>query len=184
MRIKSDDYYKILEKKLNTVKEKVFKNKNIDINKLNKLINIFKSNKNIFKNEIPSLIHNDLWYKNILWDKNWFISIIDFETSIFSPKQVEIFRIYNHLFFAKNYFEHNPEEYKELDFLNKFIKSLETNYSELLTWYNNIQKLLFNIVTYFNMLSKYDESWYDNNEVEEYWNLIIEEIKKLWIDYS
>jgi len=43
------------------------------------------------KNEEKYLIHNDIWYKNILLENNTFSGIIDFETSYFAPIRFEYY---------------------------------------------------------------------------------------------
>jgi thiamine kinase-like enzyme len=168
-KIEKENYFELLKYKLNLVKNNALRNKYSNNIKLKKLLNYFNKNSNAFDNEKISLIHNDLWYMNLLWNKNWFLSIIDFETSIYAPKQIELFKIYNHLNSAQNYYDDNAKEYKELDFLKKFISYLKINYKELFQ-YNEKQKKLYNIVLYFTILSKYNESWYNHDEVEKFWN--------------
>jgi hypothetical protein len=76
--------------------------------------------------------------------------------------------LFNHLQSAKNYFDTNPIEYKELDFLNKFLTYLRENYKELFN-YTKEQKLIYDIVSYFSMLSKWEENWYNHKEIEKFY---------------
>lgn len=165
---KNENYFVFLEQKLQKIKEKVMQNSLVDKQNLESLENIFLNNKNCFIWEVNVLVHNDLWYRNILATKNEFIWIIDFEESIFAPKQVELFKLFNHLQSAKNYFDTNPIEYKELDFLNKFLTYLRENYKELFN-YTKEQKLIYDIVSYFSMLSKWEENWYNHKEIEKFY---------------
>jgi hypothetical protein len=72
---------------------------------------------------------------------------------------------------AKNYFEENPQEYKEIDFLTKFINYLTENYKELFN-YSREQQLVYDIVSYFSMISKFKESWYKHEDTKKFYKFI------------
>jgi hypothetical protein len=73
---------------------------------------------------------------------------------------------------AKNYLEKNPQDYKEIDFLMKFLSYLKKNYKELFN-YTEKQKLIYDIISYFSMLSKFDETWYNHNDSKKFYKQII-----------
>jgi aminoglycoside phosphotransferase (APT) family kinase protein len=166
------DYFEVLDYKLKTTKKRAFQNPFINHNELEKLLKIFYKNKDCFVWEKPVLIHNDLWYMNILVNKDWLTCIIDFEDSCFAPKQVELFRIYRHLIAAKNYLEENPQDYKEIDFLVKFLDFLKENYKELFDYVKE-QKLIYDIVSYFSMLSKFEKNWYKHEDVKKFFKFVL-----------
>ncbi|MDR2411799.1 MAG: hypothetical protein LBD88_04490 [Candidatus Peribacteria bacterium] len=64
------NYFEVLENKLKIVKDKAFKNTFVNTERLKYLLDIFNKNKECFNLEQGVLIHNDLWYKNILSNEN------------------------------------------------------------------------------------------------------------------
>ena len=66
---------------------------------------------------------NDFFYRELKDGAR----IIDFEESLFWPRYVEHFRIADHLFFEKNYFERWGERFQETWFLSDLFSFLQEN---------------------------------------------------------
>jgi len=143
---------------------------------LQNLKKYFYSLWNTFYNEVPVIIHNDLWYKNILVNENGFVWIIDFESVVYAPKQIEIFRLYHHLFSAQNYIDKWSVEYTEINFLNMLIYNIKNNYPELHNSFSEQQFVQYNIWYYINLLTKFKNSWYNHSDTEKFYKTFLGKI--------
>jgi thiamine kinase-like enzyme len=120
------------------------------------------------------LVHNDIWYKNILINQKWdLVSIIDFETAILAPIWVEYFCVRNHFFYAKNYLEKWWVDYTEMEFLNLLIQSFEKDYPESVYKIWSPESKIYSTMAYFKSLASFDKDRYDNNEVDRYRNIYL-----------
>jgi thiamine kinase-like enzyme len=121
-----------------------------------------------FNNVPENLIHNDLWYKNMLVYNNKLSWIIDFECWFFGPIQLEFFRLLHHKISVSNYEDKTPENYSEIDFLDRLINSIKLNYKELLDKITPEQFYVYNLNSYLNQLSRHKESWYEHKDTQEF----------------
>lgn len=128
------------------------------------------------------LVHNDIWYKNILvfnWQLSW---IVDFELSIFAPKEFELFKIIQHKFCAQNYIDNWSTDYTELEFVELLLKTIWKNYFEILEIDNIWEKFyLYNINTYFTMLTRYKKKYYSQKHCDLFANQLcdLDKCKKI-----
>ncbi|MCT4617162.1 MAG: phosphotransferase [Candidatus Gracilibacteria bacterium] len=159
---KKDEY--IFTSELKNFQEnykKVMKNvKNLNKKKLEKYAREFADF--LEKKGDLVLIHNDLWYKNIIVDEGKFRGFIDFELAKFSLKEAEYFRLKYHLFFAK------LEESKvEIEFLEYLIGEMKKIYQDFTIYDNKIFRI-YNIIMYFSLASKYEYSWYNQSDIDAF----------------
>lgn len=115
------------------------------------------------------LVHHDLWYKNILvnkWKLTW---IIDFETAIYAPREVELFRLFHHKDCAQSYIDSGSEEYTEVEYLDMLLEEIKEQYPELYQFDKNLFDC-YNLQSYIQKLSRYTEKWYDHSEVMWFYN--------------
>lgn len=141
----------------------------LDKFKTDNLYKDFMNLKEHINNSNCYLIHNDLWYKNILAN-DWKLSgIIDFEISIFAPKEFELFKILHHRISAQNYIENWWVDYTEIEFMEMLLKEISVNYEEIYQYSNIVEEFyLYNVNTYFQRLTRYNEDWYRQGEVENF----------------
>ncbi len=139
-------------------------NPNIDPKSLQHLIdevNVFLKK---IKNEKQFLIHNDIWYKNILLDNNIFSGLIDFETSYFAPIRFEYYSL-----LLTNYYALTTECGDSWNFEKEFCKmlsaSIENHYSDLLKNSSKKEFVCFCIISYLKKLWQYEEERYKHKEV-------------------
>lgn len=174
---KNIQYFEFLDNKITSKLELAKQNPNV---KAQDIIRIFE----LYWELIPQIskhesviIHNDLRYKNILVSEEWmFVWIIDFEESLFWPRYVDHFRIMDHLFFEKNYFEHWGEKFEKIWFLSDLFSFLQKNEEEVNFTINSPERLVYSIVTYISLLSSFSQPRYNHQEVDDY--------KKTYLTYS
>ncbi|MBB1578778.1 MAG: aminoglycoside phosphotransferase family protein [candidate division SR1 bacterium] len=174
---KNIQYFEFLDNKITSKLELAKQNPNV---KAQDIIRIFE----LYGELIPQIskhesviIHNDLRYKNILVsEEGIFVGIIDFEESLFGPRYVDHFRIMDHLFFEKNYFERGEEKCEEIGFLSDLFSFLQKNEEEVHFTINSPERLVYSIVTYISLLSSFSQPRYNHQEVDDY--------KKMYLTYS
>lgn len=167
--------YKIAIQK--TAKENYIKNKDnphvpfkeIEDLYYNFLINLGK----FIDSDEECVIHNDLWYKNILVENKKLSWIVDFETAVYWPIQLELFRLIQHKFFAQNDIDSWSQDYTEIWFIDMLFERLKLNYRELFI-FNNEQLYCYNVNTYLRLLSKYNESWFNYEEVKKFKSIFLD----------
>ncbi|HOG15322.1 MAG TPA: phosphotransferase [Candidatus Absconditabacterales bacterium] len=144
-------------------------NPNIDPKSLQHLIdevNVFLKE---IKNEKQFLIHNDIWYKNILLDNNIFSGLIDFETSYFAPIRFEYYSL-----LLTNYYvlttECGDSGNCEKEFCKMLSDSIESHYSDLLKNSSKKEFICFCIISYLKKLGQYEEERYKHEEVIGFMN--------------
>jgi len=166
---KNIQYFEFLDNKITSKLELAKQNPNV---KAQDIIRIFE----LYWELIPQIskhesvvIHNDLRYKNILVSEEWmFVWIIDFEESLFWPRYVDHFRIMDHLFFEKNYFEHWGEKFEKIWFLSDLFSFLQKNEEEVNFTINSPERLVYSIGTYISLLSSFSQPRYNHQEVDDY----------------
>ncbi|EKE28488.1 MAG: hypothetical protein ACD_3C00054G0028 [uncultured bacterium (gcode 4)] len=118
-----------------------------------------------FDSSVFWLVHNDLWYRNILvadWKISW---IIDFELSFMWPIVSDYFKILHHRISALNYEDKTPIHYEELDFLDSLIDIIKSDYPKLVDQATAEKFYSYNLNAYLSKLSRFEEPWYDHAEV-------------------
>lgn len=122
-----------------------------------------------FDSLLVGLIHNDIWYKNILVN-NWKLSwIIDFEMAKFRPLCFEYFRLLHHRLSAQNYIDSGALDYTEVNFLDHLIAVFEKDYSQITISEDSLSYNLFCIDYYFRLLLNYEKEWYNHAAVNKYY---------------
>ena len=115
------------------------------------------------RNEQKYLIHNDIWYKNILLENNVFSGIIDFETSYFAPIRFEYYWL-----LLTNYYVFATECWDSWNFEKEFCKMLSSfidrNYQDLLKNSSKEEFICFCIIQYLKKLWQYEEEWYKHSD--------------------
>jgi len=138
-------------------------NPNIDLKALQHLINEVNVFMEEIRNEGKYLIHNDIWYKNILLENNIFSGIIDFETSYFAPIRFEYYSL-----LLTNYYVFATECWDSWNFEKEFCKmlstSIDSNYQGLLKNSTKKEFICFCIIAYLKKLWQYEEAWYKQEE--------------------
>ncbi len=155
--------------------EKAMKNHFIEWWELRNLSEVFYKNSWIFNSEKSVFVHNDIWYKNILANPLGFIAIIDFESAIFAPKQIELFRLLHHKFSARQYLESGSQDYTEMEFLDLLLSQIELQYPELKDSFQEKEFFIYNLSYYISLLSKYQNSWYNHEEVVKFRKIFIDD---------
>ena len=139
-------------------------NPNIDLKTLKHLINEVNIFIERIRNEEKYLIHNDIWYKNILLENNKFSGIIDFETSLFAPIRFEYYWL-----LLTNYYVFATECWDSWNFEKEFCKmllaSIDSNYQDILKHSTKKEFICFCIIAYLKKLWQYEEEWYKHEEV-------------------
>lgn len=138
-------------------------NPNTDLKVLQHLINEVNVFIEEIRNEEKYLIHNDIWYKNILLENKKFSGIIDFETSYFAPIRFEYYWL-----LLTNYYVFATECWDSWDFEKEFCKmlsiSIDSNYQELPKNSTKKEFICFCIIVYLKKLWQYEEEWYKHEE--------------------
>lgn len=164
------DYFEFIKNKTLYAIEKARNNPNIEKSYIDSLYERFLSlyeTVSCEKNRV--LLHNDIWYKNILIDADGiFKGIIDFEEALLWPAYVEYYRICDHLFFAKNYIEKGSEDYTEIEFVELLIKQYQKAYTTGIISKDQPGRLLYSLSTYIKLISNFEKERYVHEETVRY----------------
>lgn len=160
-------YYNYLKIEWKKLFEICKKNPHLSEAVLIQIYSNFQKNLQSFESTKECIIHNDLWYKNILLEDGKLSGIIDFEMVVSAPKQVELFKLFHHRYSAQNYIDNWAVDYTEIAFLDLLLKTLEKEYPELFSFAQE-QYQCYNLYTYLKILSKHNESWYNHKDMEKY----------------
>ena len=140
------DWVDYNKKQLNNLFEEAKKQKllnDLEIETLNKVYSLF--DKYLVSNEMV-LIHNDIHFDNVLIN-NGKIKIIDFERSMYAPKDFELHIIY---YMVRQPWKHASEEcekYTKLDDYAKIMEYIEKYYPEIIHIPNLYKRLeIYNVI--------------------------------------
>ncbi|EKE28120.1 MAG: hypothetical protein ACD_3C00096G0003 [uncultured bacterium (gcode 4)] len=164
------DYSKIIELNFYKNLQVVLLNPNVTEREVHLIKNEIEKYKSCFNDSSLSLVHNDLWYKNILIEDKKLTGIIDFELGFYWPIELDFFRLLHHKISVINYEDKFPVHYEELDFLDSLMKIIKLDYPQLVKKITSEQIYIYNLQSYFLKLSRHNETWYNHEEVMNFKN--------------
>ena len=125
------------------------------------------------KSEDFVLIHNDLHFDNIIFN-NGKIKIIDFERSIYAPRDFELDIIYRMIRKPWKFASEETEKYTNLNDYTKIISYIERYYPELINIENIYERLaIYDIIYYLRQLVEYGNIEELKNDIVNSANIVI-----------